>query len=164
MSERAGVVNKHLAVDVSQADTMTMLYKINDGFIEEQHYGLTLARVVNLPPQVLDIAEKVSKTLVAQIAAKKKSSKAYALIRRRRLVLNLREMLEQTRDGAMDNKAMASWLRKLQFEFVRQMDVLESDIAGTDTESNVSEGEERHGEEEDASVDDQGSQTTDMQQ
>jgi DNA mismatch repair protein MSH4 len=162
MSERAGVVNKHLAVDMSEANTMTMLYKIDDGFVQEQHYGLTLACVIDLPPQVLKVAEKVSKTLAARIAAKKQSSQAYALTRRRRLVLNLKEMLVQAQNSPMDDRAMSSWLLKLQSEFVRQMDALENDIASNDTEGTSVEDEEQDGQEaEDMSVDDQASQIAD---
>jgi DNA mismatch repair protein MSH4 len=86
MSERPGVVNLHLAVDMTEENTMKMLYRISAGFIKEEHYGIALAKVVELPPQVLAVAEKVSKALDAQAAAKKKSSKAFALARRRNLL------------------------------------------------------------------------------
>ena len=59
MSERAGFVNLHLAVDMSEDNKMTMLYRIGEGFVKEEHYGLALARVVDLPPQILETAEKV---------------------------------------------------------------------------------------------------------
>ena len=165
MSERVGVVNKHFVVDMSEANTMSMLYKIDSGFVEEQHYGLALARAIDLPPQVLEIAEQVSKTLSAQIVAKKKSSKAYALNRRRRLVLNVMEMLEQSRDSAMDEVAMGSWLGKLQSEFVRQMDALEDDTEDSETENPITGVKEQHGQKDpDFSVDSRASQSTDLQQ
>jgi DNA mismatch repair ATPase MutS len=61
MAERVGVVNLHLKVDMTE-NNMTMLYKVGDGFVKEKHYGLALARVVDLPPQVLKTVEKAEKT------------------------------------------------------------------------------------------------------
>jgi DNA mismatch repair protein MSH4 len=137
MSERAGVVNMHLAVDMSEDKIMTMLYKIDEGYVQEEHYGLDLARVVDLPRQVLEVAEKVSLALDEQIAAKKKSSKAFALAKRRKLVLSLRETLKQAESSPMEGKVLLSWLRKLQQEFVHRMEQIENDVASSDTEETV---------------------------
>jgi DNA mismatch repair protein MSH4 len=139
MSERPGVVNLHLAVDMSQENTMTMLYKIGEGYVKEQHYGLALARVVDLPPQVIEMAEKVSTALEAQTAAKKQSSKAFALARRRKLVLGLKETLMQAESGPMEGKVLLSWLRRLQEEFVRRMEQIDNDILSSDTEEMTDE-------------------------
>jgi DNA mismatch repair protein MSH4 len=139
MSERPGVVNLHLAVDMSEDNTMTMLYKVGEGFVKEEHYGLALARVVDLPPQILEVAEKVSKALDAQAAAKKKSSKAFALARRRKLVLGLKETLKQAESGPMEGKPLLSWLRRLQDEFVRRMDQIENDVESSDSEAGTVE-------------------------
>ena len=150
MSERPGIINLHLTVDTSENNRMTMLYKVKQGFVKEEHYGLALARVVDLPPQVLEVAETVSKALEAQAEAKKKSSKAFALARRRKLVLGLQETLKQTESGPMEGKALLSWLRRLQDEFVRRMDQIENDVESSDSE--VGEDEEA-GEEEDGPED-----------
>ena len=142
MSERAGVVNMHLAVDMSEENTMTMLYKIDEGFVQQEHYGLALARVVDLPPQVLEVAENVSKTLDAQVTAKKKSSKAFALAKRRKLVLSLRETLKQAESSPMEGNVLLSWLRKLQEEFVHRMEQIENDVESSDTDETVVDEEE----------------------
>jgi DNA mismatch repair protein MSH4 len=139
MSERPGVVNLHLAVDMSEDNTMTMLYRVGEGFVKEEHYGLALARVVDLPPQILEVAEKVSKALGAQAAAKKKSSKAFALARRRKLVLGLKETLKQAESGPMEGKPLLSWLRRLQDEFVRRMDQIENDVESSDSDAGTDE-------------------------
>jgi DNA mismatch repair protein MSH4 len=139
MSERPGVVNLHLAVDMSEDNTMTMLYRVGEGFVKEEHYGLALARVVDLPPQILEVAEKVSKALDAQAAAKKKSSKAFALARRRKLVLGLKETLKQAESGPMEGKSLLSWLRRLQDEFVRRMDQIENDVESSDSDAGTNE-------------------------
>ncbi|KAE8448296.1 hypothetical protein EG329_009540 [Mollisiaceae sp. DMI_Dod_QoI] len=146
MSERVGVVNLHLAVDMSEDNTMTMLYKIGAGFVQEQHYGIALARVIDLPLQVLEVAERVSKALDAQAAAKKQSSKAFALARRRKLILGLKETLNQAASGPMEGKALLSWLRRLQEEFIRRMDQIDNDVGSSDAEDTVIDNDESQGE------------------
>jgi len=132
LSKRIGVVNLHLAVDMSESNSMTMLYKIEQGFVEEDHYGLALARVVGLPQEILDTAERVSTQLEIQAMAKKKSSKALAIANRRKLILDLREMLIHARDGDLQGPALLSWLRRLQEEFVERMDDIEKELASSD--------------------------------
>ncbi|KFY04491.1 hypothetical protein O988_00757 [Pseudogymnoascus sp. VKM F-3808] len=141
MNERAGVVNMHLKVDISQTDKMVMLYKIANGFVKEEHYGLALARVVNLPPLVLEVAEKVSKRLQAQAVAKKKSSKSFAIARKRKLVLSLKEVLLQAQESAMQGKSLMEYLRKVQEEFVKRMDCIENEAGESDNET-IGEREE----------------------
>src|SRR6266536_219416 len=152
MSERVGVVNLHLKVDMSEENSMNMLYKIGDGIVQEKHYGLALARVVGLPPQVLEVAENVSKKLEAQAAERRKSSKALALARRRKLVLGLKEILEQAVNSPMDDKALLSWLKKLQAEFVRRMEAIENDVASSDNEEEGTNEEDKAQETEEQSV------------
>lgn len=103
---------------MSVENTMTMLYKIDQGIVKEEHYGLALARVIELPPKVLQVAEEVSKAITAVAEAKKKSSQAFALAKRRKLVLSLREALNQAESSPMQGDVLLSWLRKLQEEFV----------------------------------------------
>jgi DNA mismatch repair protein MSH4 len=94
-----------------------------------------LARIVALPPAVLDVATKVSAKLAKQIDRRKKSSSAFALARRRKLILNLKETLVQARDGPMEGEALASWLRKLQEEFVVRMSAIDAETADVGTEN-----------------------------
>jgi DNA mismatch repair protein MSH4 len=129
MSQKIGVVNLHLEVDMSDANNMTMFYKISQGWAQEEHYGLALARVVDLPSKVLEVAETVSKALAAKIDAKKKSSNATAVAKRRKLVLSLKEALKHAESSPMEGNVLLSWLRKLQDEFVRRMDQIECSIA-----------------------------------
>jgi len=142
MNERVGVVNMHLKVDLSQPDKMVMLYKIADGFVQESHYGLALARVVNLPPKVLDVAEDVARTLEAQTKAKKKSSRSFAIARKRKLVLGLREILLQAEESEMEGRVLGEYLARVQREFVRRMDGIDGDRG----ESSDEAGEEEEGE------------------
>ncbi|PBP25854.1 DNA mismatch repair protein Msh4, partial [Diplocarpon rosae] len=142
MQNRLGVVNMHLEVDLSEANTMKMLYKIREGHIIEKHYGIALARVVDLPPRVLEVAEKVSKTLEDQAEARRQSSKARALTKRRKLVYAMRESLRTAASGQMEERALLSWIVRLQDEFIRRMDAIDNDAASSDIESGIVTDEE----------------------
>lgn len=135
LAERSGVVNFHLSVDMSEAKRMKMLYKVAGGAVQEEHYGLALAKVVNLPQDVLQIAEQVSKKLTSNMEKRKKNSKAVALARRRKLILSLREQLIQAYEGNMNGKVLATWLKKLQDEFVNRMAAIDADAASAMEES-----------------------------
>ena len=135
LSERNGVVNLHLAVDMNEANQMKMLYKVASGAVQEEHYGLALAKVVNLPPEVLQIAERVSKKLTSNMEKRKKKSKTIALARRRKLILSLREQLIQAYEGNMNGKVLATWLIKLQDEFVNRMAAIDAEAASAMDES-----------------------------
>lgn len=138
LAERSGVVNIHLSVEMSEADKMKMLYKVASGAVQEEHYGLALAKVVDLPPDVLRVAEQVSKKLTSNIEKRKKNSNTIALARRRKLILSLREQLIQAHEGNMNGKVLATWMQKLQDEFVRRMAAIDADAAA----SAVAESEE----------------------
>lgn len=149
MAERNGVVNLHLAVEMTDADTITMLYTIADGCVQEEHYGLTMAKVLDLPPQVIEVATEVSRKLRQQMERRKQSSIAIALARRRKLVLNLREQLFQARDGTMEGRVLRSWLKKLQDEFVLRMSAIDAEVAAAEAETDdddAMEGNEGHSE------------------
>jgi len=127
---------------MSTENSMIMLYRISEGIVKEEHYGLALARVVNLPPEVLEVAEEVSTALVAQAEAKRTSSHAMAVAKRRKLVLSLREALKQAESSPMEGKVLLSWLRKLQEEFVSRMEQIENDVASSVKDSIAEEEEE----------------------
>ena len=155
MAELPGVVNLHLEVDFDVQRTennvegpetgrMTMLYKVADGPVAAASYGIELAKVVELPPIVIDTAQRVSKTLTLKNERKKKTSKAIIDARRRKLIFALRETLQQARDGAMRGETLWAWLKKLQDEFVRRMAALDeeakNEIFEDDDEDDDEEG------------------------
>ena len=127
MSERNGVVNLHLAVDLSENDKMEMLYRLSNGAVKEEHYGLKLARVVPLPPNVVEHAQHVAHTLEQQMKRKSKRSLAVIQARRRKLMLNLKEHLIQAKNGKMDDETLREWLKDLQKEFVIRMTALDEE-------------------------------------
>jgi DNA mismatch repair protein MSH4 len=152
LAERNGVVNLHLAVDNSEDDKMEMLYRVSSGAVQDEHYGLKLARVMPLPPDVIEHAELVSATL-DQAMRKKKSERAslgIVVARKRRLLLNLKEHLTQAKNGSMDDEDLAQWLKDLQREFVVRMSALEEEEralrlnpdGGDDDDETTSQGQE----------------------
>lgn len=147
MAERSGVVNLHLAVDMGGAeeDRITMLYQISNGCVKEEHYGLALASVVDLPPNVFDVAGEVSIKIAKGLEKRKKGSKTIAVARRRKLVLSLKEQLVQAQNGNMQRMVLNSWLKKLQDEFVIRMSALDVEAAAAEEEiekSDQVEGED----------------------
>lgn len=125
MAERAGVVNLRLAVQLSNAHRMTMLFKVEEGHAQEKFYGLALARVLPFPPQVLEVAQTVSKYLHENAERRASSSKALATARKRKLVLHLREQLLQAYNGNIDGEELRLWLQRLQAEFAMRMAAIE---------------------------------------
>ncbi|KAI0409726.1 muts domain V [Xylaria palmicola] len=126
LGSRLGVLNLHLETVVSSPSAeparMTMLYRIKSGLVQEKNYGLNLARAMGFPEQFIEAAQEVSRTLTESIEEKKDSSESRRLIRHRKLILNLTSILTQLEQSEMDDAAMGSYLRRLQDEFVLQMD------------------------------------------
>ena len=159
MSERAGVINLHLAVDISDlhgrndprsarhsstelgedqaidddGKTITMRYTIAPGQVKTTHYGLALASLVPLPPAVLETAEAVAWKLELHTQKRKKTSMAVLRERKRKLILNLKEHLMQARSGALEGDVLKGWLAELQKEFVRRMTEINQEAEDAET-------------------------------
>jgi len=157
MAERNGVANLHLAVNMREEDKVEMLYRISSGTVEEEHYGLKLARVVPLPADVIEHATLVATTLERQMKEKKtkKGSQGIIQARRRKLLLNLKEHLTQAKDGTMDDVNLRQWLLDLQKEFVIRMTALDEEAR----EAELGGGEE-DGDGEGMLLDDDGREET----
>lgn len=115
---------------------MTMLYKVVPGEVKSDQYGIDLARAIGFPRRVIDVAENVSRSLRELAAEKQRSSEARKVIRRRNLVTQLQNALETAYSSSMDNSALRSYLRRLQIDFVRNMEELEpsdGDTQGSET-------------------------------
>ncbi|KAF4945057.1 hypothetical protein F66182_18632 [Fusarium sp. NRRL 66182] len=126
MSERSGVVNLSLAVRLSQeSSTMTMLYKLQEGHLQEKFYGLALAKVLPFPPQVLDVAQQVSTHLYKITEDRTTTSRLLRISRMRNLVLQLREQLLQAHNGTIDGEELRQWLKRLQDDFAMKMAEME---------------------------------------
>ncbi|KAJ5584718.1 uncharacterized protein N7459_004518 [Penicillium hispanicum] len=132
LSERAGVINLHMAADIaSDAAKMTMLYRIAEGPVADRRYGLALAKLVDLPPAVLSIANSVSDTLDRISQRRNSPSRAVAIARKRNLLLSLREQLLIARSSSMDNESLRKWLKRLQDDFALLMAAADQEVDST---------------------------------
>ncbi|KAF2098960.1 hypothetical protein NA57DRAFT_39496 [Rhizodiscina lignyota] len=170
MSERSGVINLHLAVDISDAQsrtnrggtrhsstdlgiddnhvnaesqTITMHYTVAPGHVQTTHYGLALASVVPLPAAVLETADKVARKLDLNAKTRKKTSAAVLRERRRKLILNLKEHLVQARTGGLEGDVLRDWLAELQKEFVRRMAEIDNETESVIHEEDGDESDVR---------------------
>ncbi|GFF60312.1 mutS protein homolog 4 [Aspergillus lentulus] len=130
LAERSGVVSLHLAAEISpDISRMVMLYKIAEGPDMTQFYGLAVAKLVDLPPGVLECAQAVSEKLNKIAQRRHSKSKALMLSHKRNLLLSLREQLLQARNGTLEGDALWEWLKKLQDNFVLRMAAIEDEAA-----------------------------------
>ncbi|KAJ5386277.1 hypothetical protein N7509_008818 [Penicillium cosmopolitanum] len=128
ISERSGVINLHLAANISEdASKMTMLYQIAKGPVPDRRYGLALAKLVDLPPAVLQVAESVSETLDQLARQRNCNSRTVAIAKKRKLLLSLREQLLLARNSTMDDDSLRRWMIKLQDGLSASMATLELD-------------------------------------
>ncbi|RMZ82025.1 hypothetical protein DV737_g2292, partial [Chaetothyriales sp. CBS 132003] len=132
LAERAGVVNLHLSVDMSHDRSLVkMSYKISGGPEETKQYGVALAKAMNLPHDVIETAEGVSAQLNERSDRRSRNGKALAIARRRKLVLALREQLEQARESMRAGRSKDEtrvWLKNLQDEFVVRLSAIEAEM------------------------------------
>lgn len=152
LGDRPGVLNLHLAAETTVAQDnipkMTMLYKVGSGPIHEGNYGINLARAIGFPQRFLDLAQDVANSLKRTAETQKQSSESRKLARRRKLVLNLRETLQQAYDGDMDDGTLRSYLQRLQKEFINRMEEIE--CSSREPESDDEEQHNEHMESESA--------------
>lgn len=145
VAERNGVVNLHLAVDNTEPEKMEMLYRVSSGAVQDEHYGLKLARVMPFPADVIEHAELVSTTLLQATRKKKNQGASLAIViaRKRRLLLNLKEHLVQAKNGSMNNDDLTQWLKDLRREFVVRMTALEEEERALRSEKTGVEAQSR---------------------
>lgn len=110
---------------------MTMLYKVNSGAAQEEHYGINLASMIGFPEEFIEVAARVSNSLKRQIEDKKRTSQSRQLALNRKLMLNLNESLLQLRGSDMDDAALGSYLKQLQGEFVVRMNEIAQNGRGS---------------------------------
>jgi DNA mismatch repair protein MSH4 len=127
---------------MEDGNSMTMLYKVTEGVVKEAHYGLTLARLVPLPPGVVEHATLVAQKVEQHMLRKKKASETVLKEKRRKLILNLKEHLVQAHTGVLEGEVLTAWLKELQKEFVNRMTALEAEAARIGQESDEEDVED----------------------
>lgn len=151
LEDRPGVLNLHLttqttvAEDDGEVPKMTMLYKVGAGPVKEEHYGVNLAKAIGFPQRFLNVAELVAKSLREIAETKKRSSAARKVARRRKLVLNLHETLQQAYESNLDEDTLRSYLKRLQSEFITFMEGIENDGVEEEGEGGIEESVGRGG-------------------
>jgi len=120
---------------------MTMLYKLANGRVKDENYGLTLARFAQLPQSVVSRAKIVSEALVNQRELAKQNSKKYNMVRSGRVILRFTEHLKEARDGRMENTALKRWLITLRTPFVARLEALGIGDEGVEDESRTERGD-----------------------
>ncbi|KAJ0275709.1 hypothetical protein CBS470a_011139 [Colletotrichum nupharicola] len=148
LNDRPGVLNLHLASHLSNTSRgdprLTMTYKVESGKVDEIPYGILLAKAMDFPERFLDVAEQVSRSIREDRLKKQQTSEARRLISERKLVLSLHEQLKQARNSQMDDAALASYLKRLQVEFVERFEALR--VAGSPDEDSEEVLEEEENE------------------
>jgi DNA mismatch repair protein MSH4 len=147
LSERCGVINLHLAADITPyANKMTMLYQIAEGPIPDRRYGLELAKLVDLPSAVLEVARTVSESMDQLTQRRNSTSRAVVIARKRKLLLTLREELILARNGTMDGTSLRQHLAKLQDDFALRMAAIDEEAdQGSDFDSGMVDERESTG-------------------
>lgn len=125
LAGRPGVLNLHLAVDLSVTDEglsqTTMLYKATNGTLDDSSfYGINLARAMGLPQAFIKKAEEVAHDLRRKREANRQSSESKKLQQRRRLVLNLYDALQMAKDSNNET-SLSGYLSSLKEEFIEKM-------------------------------------------
>ncbi|ROT37153.1 muts domain V [Sodiomyces alkalinus F11] len=160
--DRPGVMNLHLAsrIESNPGDgipRMKRLFSVETGKTEDEHYGIMLAKQVDLPPGFIEKAEEVARSLQQKRASDKNDPNAWKVVNRRRLVLHLHEQLKLIHASGMEGKRLGTYLGQLQEEFVMKMAAVEegrdlsaecSDETGDPEPMEVDEGEDNSEEEE----------------
>lgn len=128
LEDRPGVINLFLATETTITDEipkMTMLYKISPGTVQEENYGIKLARAIGFPWRFLSVAEDVANALRQTSEANQQDSESRKVAKRRKLVLSLREALRQANDSDMDDETLRRLLQRLQSEFISRMELID---------------------------------------
>ncbi|EJD04505.1 uncharacterized protein FOMMEDRAFT_83663 [Fomitiporia mediterranea MF3/22] len=122
LSRQPSVVNLHLSVQKSRPSSSSMglsfRYKVVDGAPDNiEHYGLELARLADLPEDVLTEARRVSSRLSEMETNNKQQCEGNQVAIRRKAMLRLRTQLTQAlHHSALPELELVEHLARLQRE------------------------------------------------
>ena len=131
LAERPGVVNLHLAVQIEDRARMKMLYRIAQGPVKEANYGITLAKVIEIPPAVIARAEEVSNSIRRNRENRVSNQGSLIQARKRKVLMGLEEHLVQVKEGSLRGGKLRVYLKGLQDKLVRRFSELEGEEIGT---------------------------------
>ncbi|KAJ7456917.1 muts domain V-domain-containing protein [Mycena latifolia] len=125
LSRQPSVVNLHLSVQRTSKQGanfgVTFQYKIVDGAPNESnHYGLELARLADLPNDVLAEGRRVAKSLAALHARHEEDSESSKIAIRRKALLRLRTQLTQALDhSALPDEELLTYIGRFQVDIAK---------------------------------------------
>ncbi|KIM51244.1 hypothetical protein SCLCIDRAFT_143691 [Scleroderma citrinum Foug A] len=125
LSRQPAVVNLHLSVQRTHKSTaglgIVFKYRIVDGLPDDLgHYGLQLARLADLPHDVMEEGKKVATALADLHAQQERESESNVLAIHRRAVLKLRTQLTQAFEHcALPDSELVSYLARFQKNLIR---------------------------------------------
>ena len=125
LKERPGVLNLHLSAELGDV-RMKMLYRVVSGPVQDQHYGVLLAKVVGLPREVIDIAEEVSDDVIRNKEVPD-TSELVLTARKRKLLLGMCQHLKQLQERGLEGRQLGQYLVDLRKEFVTRMSQLDEE-------------------------------------
>ncbi|KAF8736092.1 hypothetical protein AX14_000888 [Amanita brunnescens Koide BX004] len=120
LARKPNVINLHLAVQRSNKSKtnlgMMFQYKIIDGVSDDMdHYGLELARLADLPEDVLTEGRKIAEKLASLHAKRQGESESGKISARRKALLRLRTQLGQALDhSALPEEDLLDYVRRIQ--------------------------------------------------
>jgi DNA mismatch repair protein MSH4 len=127
-TKQDSVMNVHLAGESSKAGDVAQIslpHTIAPGPVKDEDYGLELSRRF-LPERVVNNAERVCKFL-RDGNSTKPPGPATRAIKQSKLILALPDLLKQADSSAMDDSALASYVKKLQTEFTIRMNIADDE-------------------------------------
>ncbi|KAF9359640.1 MutS protein msh4 [Mortierella sp. NVP85] len=121
------VVNLHLETEImhGERDSPGIIYKyhITDGSAKEEHYGLSLAKTLNLPTDITRRAQEVSFGLTGLQAKARRQSESNKVVARRRALAQIAHSvgLIQQSSQKMPRQELMQELRGAQREAITQL-------------------------------------------
>ncbi|KAG5643810.1 hypothetical protein DXG03_009585 [Asterophora parasitica] len=125
LSRQPTVVNLHLSVHRTRPSAsnlgLSFQYKIVDGAPEDNnHYGLELARLADLPEDVLTEGKRVAETLAALHARHEAESESSQAATRRKALLRLRTQLTQALEhSALPDQELLAYIHRFQDDIAK---------------------------------------------
>ncbi|KAJ7701550.1 muts domain V-domain-containing protein [Mycena rosella] len=125
LSRQPSVVNLHLSVQRTSKSGanfgVNFQYKIVDGAPDESnHYGLELARLADLPNDVLAEGKRVAESLAALHARHEEDSESSKIAMRRKALLRLRTQLTQALDhSALPDEELLTYVGRFQVDIAK---------------------------------------------
>ncbi|KAJ9123957.1 hypothetical protein QFC22_000748 [Naganishia vaughanmartiniae] len=97
-------------------------YRIVQGAVKLEHYGLELAKLANLPESVLEKSTEIAYKLEACQQRARAASESQAIAARRKALINLRsQLIVISENSTLDDHELRGYLRHIQQECIEEL-------------------------------------------